>query len=612
LSPAEDSNTEPPTTDDTDLFLDPRILGSVVVVYGERPNKPFERETHLRLSGDELQKNGVVHLAQALSLLPDLYVREAGRGGQQIDIRGARKGSVRILIDGIAVSDPYYGNLDLSSIPVTDIEQIRVSTSPASPIDGPGGPGGVVEIHTRDAYASEMLLTRVQATSLPSATASATGRTMLSKHFAARISTTAAYGSRDFELVMPDDTTVALDEARRQSVGALRLEYQRGDRRVVTDLYMQQHGFVVPPQQDGSSSILAIDGEAQGRMAMSITDRFGPWKLQGTSHYQTLFRDSTYYDDPQLMSQARSEELSARRTGANLLANRGLSPALHAIASATIDSEHASVEGFDGVSIAGRATVLQAAAGLQYKRKRLQANVSGGLAVPVGLGAKPWPELKASSRLESTETTQIELTVGHKGRVPTLRERFRMDIGNPSLGPERVLFAEAITRIKIGSHLTVQSTSYVRRTNGQIRFNGERQALINTETMDVRGIENRLDLRYGALSSGLAYNFSDVFSEALGTDSLDFFPRHRGDAYLTLRQRLRGVNGRIRYLSSQIDRSQRLPAVALLEGSVFHELPRKILLTLRVENALDHRYQNRAGVFAPGRTIMLIAQSQWQ
>ena len=39
----------------------------------------------------------------------------------QADLRGARKGAVKVIIDGIPVDEPYYGTFDLSSIPVTDI-----------------------------------------------------------------------------------------------------------------------------------------------------------------------------------------------------------------------------------------------------------------------------------------------------------------------------------------------------------------------------------------------------------------------------------------------------------------------------------------------------------
>lgn len=75
-----------------DPFLDPAITGEAIVIWGERPDKPFDRDTELRLTGEELRRRGATNLAEALELLPDVVVREQGRGGRQIEIRGARKG----------------------------------------------------------------------------------------------------------------------------------------------------------------------------------------------------------------------------------------------------------------------------------------------------------------------------------------------------------------------------------------------------------------------------------------------------------------------------------------------------------------------------------------
>jgi outer membrane receptor protein involved in Fe transport len=123
----------------------------VIEIWDERPDKPFDRDTQPRQDARELARRGATDVAAAIAYLPDVVIREAGRGGRQIDIRGARRSAVKILIDGVAIDDPYFGNFDLSSLPTTDLAQVRVSTAPASPIDGPGGPGGVVELHTSDA-----------------------------------------------------------------------------------------------------------------------------------------------------------------------------------------------------------------------------------------------------------------------------------------------------------------------------------------------------------------------------------------------------------------------------------------------------------------------------
>src|SRR5882672_4479407 len=68
-----------------------------VPIYDERPDKPFDRDTQARLTGDQAAARGAVDLSTALALIPDVIVQPGGRGGAKIDIRGASKGEVSIL-----------------------------------------------------------------------------------------------------------------------------------------------------------------------------------------------------------------------------------------------------------------------------------------------------------------------------------------------------------------------------------------------------------------------------------------------------------------------------------------------------------------------------------
>src|SRR5262249_31640637 len=129
--PASDPATSGPSDDD---LMAAAANEEVIQVWDERSNKPFDRDTVMRITGDELVRRGARDLAQALSFLPEINVRDVARGGRQIEIRGARKSSVKVFVDGIPLGDPYRGNFDCSTIPVTDIVEVRVSASPASPI----------------------------------------------------------------------------------------------------------------------------------------------------------------------------------------------------------------------------------------------------------------------------------------------------------------------------------------------------------------------------------------------------------------------------------------------------------------------------------------------
>src|SRR3569623_3723514 len=96
---AEGDPAPPAGLSDADLLK--LSQGEAIEIYDERPAKPFDRDTEVRLTGEELAKRGAVDLKTALALIPDVTVRESGRGGFQIAVRGARKGEVAEWIDGV-------------------------------------------------------------------------------------------------------------------------------------------------------------------------------------------------------------------------------------------------------------------------------------------------------------------------------------------------------------------------------------------------------------------------------------------------------------------------------------------------------------------------------
>jgi outer membrane receptor protein involved in Fe transport len=612
--PGSDPAGGPAVSPEDAVFLDPAITGEAIVVWGERPDKPFDRDTLLRLTGEELARRGASNLADALDLLPDLVVREQGRGGRQVEIRGARKGSVKVVVDGASISDPYYGNLDLSSIPVTDIVQIRVSSSPASPIDGVGGPGGVIEVHTRDAIGPRLALVRVLGSSLPSAEASATGRAAIAPHLALRASASGTLGLREFA-VMPDGAgETVIGEDRRQAASGLRLEYRRGPRRAVADLWAQTGGYVVPPGEDGVQDILVIDRETQARAGLSVDGELRGWRVQARGYGHLLRRDSRTYADLALEELSSREELEASRAGGALLASRALGPRVHLIGSAALDSEVAHVAGFDEVETGGRATLGEMAGGMQFADGPWRLDGAAGLAAPLGIDAAVWPEAKLIARFSPVAPVELRLIGGRKGRLPTLRERFRPDIGSESLGPEQVWFGETELALRPG-WLEIRLAGYVRRSNGLIRLGTETRELVNLGALDTRGLDASLAIAPGpgrAIGGGASYSFTDAVSEESGTDALDFLPRHRATAWIEGRLGRAGWFARVRSQSEQIDRQAALPSRTLVDVSAWAALPADLAASVRLENAAGAAHHERLDVPAPGRVLVLAVQGEWR
>ncbi len=91
----------------------------------------------------------------ALSTVPGLnVVQTGGPGGQtSVFLRGTNSNHVKVLIDGIDVSDPSNPNdsFDFGQLLTGDIERIEILRGPQSGLYGSDAIGGVINIVTRKA-----------------------------------------------------------------------------------------------------------------------------------------------------------------------------------------------------------------------------------------------------------------------------------------------------------------------------------------------------------------------------------------------------------------------------------------------------------------------------
>jgi outer membrane receptor protein involved in Fe transport len=609
-SAAPDAADRPLTLDEQIEAMAKQAESEVIEVWAERPDKPFDRDTKLRITGEELAARGVTDLGQALATLTDVQVREAGRGGSNIDIRGARKGSVRVLIDGISVSDPYYGTFDVSTIPVTDIEQIRVSTSPSSPIDGPGGPGGVIEVHTRDAIGAQMVRARVTTDTGPTFGVAGSARAGLSQHTAIRLSVSGTAGARDFDL--PMDATVG--ESRRTASGASRLEYRRGARRLVFDAGFDDRHYVNPPSDEFTNSILLIDRETTMRSLVGFEDKVGKLQVSARSWADRMRRRSRYFRDATFSEETQSEDLRALRVGGQVLATRPIGRSMRWAASATVDRDSAEVVIDTGARAEGDALISQLAADLQLEGEGFLVDGAVGVAVPFGIDADPWFEAKLDARYTPFQGLEIAAIAAQKGRAPSLRERFDPISGNEELDPELARHGEV--RLT-GKHrgVTLEVAPFVRRSTGTVRLEPKLGRQVNIGQLDVKGVDTRLEvaLMQQRVTAGGAYSYITATSDNLGDDPLDRLPAHRYDLWLKVAPMARlSAQGRFRYIGRRLDQGTMLGSYTAVEASVTSQLTDEYLAVLRVDDVMDDKPEIRNGYRSQGRLYSLMLQGTWQ
>jgi outer membrane receptor for ferrienterochelin and colicins len=141
------AQAEPPKTEETQAPVDVVVTGTRTRERGAKA--PVRVDVVTR---DEAKRRGATNVGEALASQPNVEVNAGSHGDiggpSAIRIQGFDRERVLILEDGEPVSGDTGGAVDLSSIPVDDIERIELVTGPASALYGSSAIGGVVNIIT--------------------------------------------------------------------------------------------------------------------------------------------------------------------------------------------------------------------------------------------------------------------------------------------------------------------------------------------------------------------------------------------------------------------------------------------------------------------------------
>jgi outer membrane receptor protein involved in Fe transport len=580
------------------------------------PSPRREPDTELRLTGDELVARGATTLADALDLVPELSVRASGRGGKQADLRGARKSWLKILVDGVPVDDPYYGTFDLTSIPVVDIVEIRLSSSPASPLDGPGGPGGVIEVRTLRALGAQRVAARADASDAPDASGWVGGRALLFPGVGVRASAGGTWGGPDHDVSLDDGSRVRLGEPARRAGGSLRLESHTPDGDLGLDVAVQHRSYATPPGDEAGADVLVVDAEDTARAAAWGETRVGGWQLRGEGFAHALFRDARRFADARMIDLTGREALAADREGLAVAGQRAIGRALILVLAGHLDTERARIVGLMDRVEGGRAGVGAASVGIAWRRGALRIDAAGGVAAPVGTAA--WPEAKLAVAwrppAEGGLDIAVDVAVAHKGRVPTLRERYQLATGNDELAPERATAVDARVQTRPARWLRVDASGYARVVSGYIRLDPASGRLGNLGRLLLGGLDASVEVRpAAAVAAGGSWRVAEASSAEAGAEPLDFLPRHRADAWLSARpDRVLRLDARVRYVDRRRDQQEVLPAYVTTDLSGSWALAAGWRTTLRVDNLLDRRFVVRAhGYHDPGRVVQLVVEAVW-
>jgi len=108
----------------------------------------------------DIQDSGAADLSAVLAGQSGVVVNDYGPQGQSktVSIRGSTSSQVLILMDGMRLNSSFDGYVDLSQIPVENIDHIEIVQGGSGSLWGTGAVGGVINIITKNAGAPGMTL----------------------------------------------------------------------------------------------------------------------------------------------------------------------------------------------------------------------------------------------------------------------------------------------------------------------------------------------------------------------------------------------------------------------------------------------------------------------
>jgi len=103
------------------------------------------------ISGEEIEKSGAGSVSEVLDARTGIVINDYGPKGasQNVSMRGSTSAQVLILVDGVRMNSALSGGVDLSLIPVDNIERIEIVRGGSSALHGADAMGGVINIITK-------------------------------------------------------------------------------------------------------------------------------------------------------------------------------------------------------------------------------------------------------------------------------------------------------------------------------------------------------------------------------------------------------------------------------------------------------------------------------
>jgi vitamin B12 transporter len=589
------------------------------------------------LSGDSLRARGVVHLTDALRLVPGVSVVTASSHGSQssLFVRGGQGNYVRMLLDGAPLNEPG-GAVDLGALTLDNIERIEIVRGPASVLYGADAVTGVIQLISRTGAGGARAALALDGGSYGQRDVALTGA-----FGGARASASAALSDRASNGILPFNN----DYRNRSAAASLRLAPDARTEAVLSARWLAA-SYHYPTESDGSLGERNAENTTR-RLALAFSGRrivgdrlAASWTLSSSEHFpRSNDGPDSAADTVGFYGFFSRGTVTRRAAELRVTARVGATHSLTIGADGSRDHERSSTRSLSeygeeaGAFVAARndrAVYAQAVGGLGA---RGSYQVGARLDDNSAFGTFRTARLSAGWQLSKAWRTRAAL--GSAFRAPSFFENFATGYvrGNAALVPEQTRSREvALERTTAGATFTV--TAYQQRFRDLIQYNPLTMSpmapnFVNVAAADADGVEFEAALaRPGGLGARLTYSYSrtrvtdEGFDVGDGATFVRGQPLVRRPAHTARVELSRRVASRAdvvvgaAYIGESHDRDYAawpakpvvLPARTLVDVSASVRLsstdaPVPVSARLRADNLTDVEYEGIYGFRAPGRSI---------
>ena len=562
------------------------------------------------ITGAELRARGVTRLTEALRDIPGASVVQSGSFGAQagLFLRGGESDYTKVLVDGVPLNDAG-GSIDLAHLSLADVDRIEIVRGPASVLWGSDAVTGVIQIFTTRAARSRL---RLDARGGTYATRDASADVALVRGTTQLSAAAASYetdGVLDFN-----------NDYRNRQVGAS-LRFEPAERKALramlrhTDAtYHYPTDFLGTPVDSNQYRrekrlVAGIDGSVP--LSTRVTGRLmlGANELDGISDNQVDRPDDFAYHD----------EMEASRR----VIDGRFDIALPFDATLTTGADwtrqrETNTSNFEASRInRGYYTQLLAGRGAPWL-------VTVGTRIDDNEKFGTFTTWRANGSWSLPTRTRLRATIGTAFKEPAFAEVFNTSFtrGNAALEPERSRSVEVSAEQGLfGDASTVAVTWFDQRFRDRVDFIPfpPDSAVFGTFTNIGEALASGLEVearvsasRGLTVSASYAYLETEITEDPFGREGERLLRRPMHSASATAAYAIDGatVAATVHRVGSRHDVGYvRLPWYTTVDlGGELRVLRRRasdVALTLRLENALDEKYEAILNYRAPGRTLLV-------